>query len=264
MNDNLHFFICHYKPNTDRRNYIFDKFVESKKSIHWITEYGREEIEPVLDKYYSFSEQEYFEIIVPIGHILIGNSFGVTNPQIPWQDCFAYAMHWIKSQGDAWESKLPLLFGQQRLFAIDVGIWLAHRRAWECIIESNLDYGCVLEDDFMVCEDSLQRLDDLMQGLPAEWDYIDIAGGAGLYIREETPVSSNLYRMDPPRNRTVCGYLISRKFCERILQTDCPIALPIDWQLCYFFSVLDAKVFWAEPSIFIHGSEMGHYVNSRK
>lgn len=259
MNNDLHFFICHYKQNTQRREYIFEKFVDSQKSIRWITEYGREEIEPVLNKYYSYSEQKYFEIIAPIGHILIGNSFGL----IPWRDCFMYAKHWIEAQGDAWQSTILSLLRPQKLSAVDVGIWLAHRRAWECIVESNIDYGCVLEDDFIVCENSLQRLDELIQCLPEEWDYIDIAGGAGLYVREETPVFGNLYPMDPPRNRTMCGYIISRKFCERILQTNCPIVLPVDWQLCYFCINLDAKVFWVEPSIFIHGSETGHYVNSR-
>jgi GR25 family glycosyltransferase involved in LPS biosynthesis len=122
----------------------------------------------------------------------------------------------------------------------------------------------VLEDDVVLREDSLEKLGDLIRCLPETWDYVDLAGGAGLYIREEQPIAENLYRMDPPRCRTVCGYLITRRLCERVLQIDCPITMPIDWQLNSFLLTLQAQVLWAEPSIFIHGSERGYYTNSRK
>lgn len=263
MSKELHYYICHYKPNVDRRNYLFQEFVDSKRNIRWITEYDREMLKSELDRYYTYSEQDYYKLLTPQLHILIGSSVGLAHSSIPWQELMNGAVRWVAEQGDAWRSRLPSL-RPKKLSAVDVAIWLAHRRAWQCIVEENIDFGCVFEDDVILRRDSLQKLDELIPRLPDGWDYVDIAGGAGLFIREEQPVAVNLYRIDPSRCRTVCGYLISRKLCEQILNMDCPITMPIDWQLNYFLLMLQAQVYWVEPSIFIHGSEMGYYSNSRK
>jgi hypothetical protein len=259
LNNQPVFFICHYRPNIDRRNYLFDSFVNSEKSIQWIMEYDKEKIEPEIKSYYLFSVDNYFKIIAPQLHILLGHAHGLSN-FIPWKYCFEYAQELIKSQGGV----LPEWLMPKELSPGDVSICLKHRRAWECIVESGLDYGCVLEDDFIVRESSLQELNEVMKRLPAQWDYIDIAGGAGLHVREEKQVAENIYRMEPPRGRTACGYLINRKFCERILALDCPITLGIDWQFNYLFLALEAKVFWIEPTIFLHGSEAGFYSTHRQ
>lgn len=264
MSKELHYFICHYKANVERRNYLFQEFVDSKKNIRWITEYDRDMLTAEMDQYYVYSEEDYYKLIAPQLPILLSNSVGLVRTGIPWNDLLCWAVRWVEKQGDDWQHKLPALVKPKKLTPMDVGIWLAHHRAWQCIVDENLDYGCVFEDDVILREDSLQKLTALTLQLPAGWDYVDVAGGAGLYIREEQPIAENLYRIEPPRCRTVCGYLISRKLCERILNMDCPIVMPIDWQLNYFFIILQARVFWVEPSIFIHGSEMGYYANSRK
>ena len=46
---------------------------------------------------------------------------------------------------------------------------------------------------------------------------------------------------------------------ERILKIDLPIVVGFDWMLIYLFYLTRSKVYWVEPLVFGHGSQIGLY-----
>jgi hypothetical protein len=101
----------------------------------------------------------------------------------------------------------------------------------------------------------------LLDDLPRNFDYIDIAGGCGMLPRaNNAPVNDNFYRIDPPSTRTACCAILARKFATRITSPSPPkCVLPVDWALNVFFSRFAAQVYWVEPTVFDHGSETKAY-----
>ncbi|MGI6091617.1 MAG: hypothetical protein GX348_11490 [Veillonellaceae bacterium] len=261
MNDYA-FFIMHYKKNVDRRNYIFDNFVTNDKLIYWITDFDREQICHSLNNIYQFNEDNWYEILRPQLAILIAHRLGI-DPQYqntPWSYLIEGAEEYVKN------SQIPKVmcdFPQYRprnLRIFEISILLKHRAAYEKIVANNYKFGIILEDDFILKDTSITELETLLSNTPADWDFIDIAGGAGLTPREHDPeVIPGLFSIQPPRTRTACGYLISNRFCREIINLNTPPTAPCDWELTYFMQRFHAKAFWLMPTIIIHGSETKAY-----
>jgi hypothetical protein len=102
-----------------------------------------------------------------------------------------------------------------------------------------------------------------MRTLPDDAEYVDVAGGCNLLPRSGNRcVNEYFFAIDPPRDRTVCAALVRRSFVQRLLELALPICLPIDWELTLAFSKLGTKIYWVEPTVFGHGSDMNIYPSS--
>ena len=55
-----------------------------------------------------------------------------------------------------------------------IGCYLSHRKAWQHILESDCNYGIVLEDDFYLPGD-LNKTVKILDGLAFDWDLIKLA-----------------------------------------------------------------------------------------
>lgn len=261
MNDYA-FFIMHYKKNVERRNYIFDNFVTNDKTIHWITDFDREEITNSLADIYQFDKDYWYEVVGKQLPTLIGHRLGLNSEywNMPWSVLIHRVDELIKSND---LRKVMQSFPQympRNLRIFEISLLLKHRAAYRKIIADNYKFGVILEDDFILEDNSITALHSLINNTTVDWDFIDIAGGAGLTPREQDhEVNPGLFSIQPPRTRTTCGYLISNRLCREIINLNTPPTAPCDWELTYFMQRFNAKAFWLMPTIIIHGSEIKAY-----
>lgn len=256
------YFVMHYKKNIERRNYIFESFVTSDKTIHWITDFDREEIADSLDDIYRFNQDNWYEIVGRQLHLLIGHQLGLnqTYRNLPWQLIFTNVENLLKQNG---LTKIMAEFPQympRSLKIFEISLLLKHRAVYQKVLDNNYKFGIILEDDFILKDNSVAALQNIISNSIVEWDFIDIAGGAGLTPREQDKeVSPGLFSIVPPRTRTTCGYLISNRLCKKIVTLNMPPTAPCDWELTYFMQRFNAKAFWTMPTIILHGSEINLY-----
>ena len=142
----------------------------------------------------------------------------------------------------------------------EVSLILKHREAWTRIAQADSEYAIVAEDDIIFTEQSLRYLVQLLDALPQDADYIDIGGGCGLKPRLGNKcVNGFFFEIHPPRDRTTCATILSRSFARQLVALRPPICLHPDWTLTWAFTQLQSKVYWVEPTVFGHGSEMNVY-----
>jgi GR25 family glycosyltransferase involved in LPS biosynthesis len=183
------------------------------------------------------------------------------HPGVPWSDSVAIqkrAGRNLDQDIETWPWLRPYA-----LPAATVCVSLTHRLAWRKIVQSGAEWALIAEDDIIFREGSLAYLTHLMKRLPDDAEYIDIAGGCNLLPRSDNRrVNEFFFAIDPPRDRTVYAALMRRSFAQRLLDLALPICLPIDWELTLAFSKLGTKVYWVEPTVFGHGSDMNFYPSS--
>ncbi len=214
-----------------------------------------------LDREYRFDEAEYIRQFLPIKDNIIGTIHcRLREPDWPW----AKGIQYIASLdlplsfifNDAGLRPKPLIQGE-------VSIALKHKTAWQEIAKGSSEFAIIAEDDIIVSNESFRYLEWILSSLPGDFDYIDIGGGLGLTPRSGNRcVNSYFYEIDPPRSRTACCAIVRKRFVQRILEIDLPLALGVDWTLILLFYLTNAKVYWTEPLVFGHGSQMHIYPSS--
>ena len=111
----------------------------------------------------------------------------------------------------------------------ELACFLSHRKAWQEIIDQNLDCALILEDDidFDHCE--------LKRALEVSRKYIDVFEYIQFPVREVTDKSNMLASSKDatiykPRVTMLgaCGQLVSRKAAERLLRLTVRIDRPVD------------------------------------
>lgn len=142
---------------------------------------------------------------------------------------------------------------------------LKHIRAWHLLSEGGTPWGLVMEDDIIFREGSIASILNLLEVIPDQIDYVDVAGGCGLHpngSRFRHLLVPGLYQDLLASTRTTCCYIISRRFAQKLLELRLPLLFPIDFQLNYAFSLVTPFVAWCSPELVIHGSEHGYYPSS--
>jgi hypothetical protein len=250
------FFILHYKKNLERKAYL-ERALAGRIAPLFIETMDQGEFS--VDDVYRFDPDQFSLQVLSIKDCMIAGTLKQGRLRDwAWADCVRVVANlnltpeqtfldhpWLKPQ--------PLTPGE-------VSLVLKHKLAWERIASGEADYAIVAEDDLILFDHSLPYLARLLATLPEDFDYIDLAGGAGLFpSRADRTVNSCFYAIDPPRDRTSCCAILRKRFVQRVLRTDPEIVLGFDWMLTYLFNLTGAKVYWAEPLAFGHGSQMQVY-----
>jgi GR25 family glycosyltransferase involved in LPS biosynthesis len=258
MFSTLPIFVVHYKGHAERRAYLTANFRQWPTRPKYLDRFDRSSLPPNA---YKFDDALFRQMIEPIKDVMIGYVVGLLNPRASWSDAVASqkrAARSLEQEFEAWPWLRP-----QALSPAAVCVSLTHRLAWRKIVQSRAEWAMVAEDDIIFREGSLAYLTHLMRQLPEDAEYIDIAGGCKLAPRSDNRrVNDHFFAIDPPRDRTVCAALIRRSFAQQLLDLELPICLPIDWELTVAFSKLGTKVYWVEPTVFGHGSDMNLYPSS--
>jgi len=147
---------------------------------------------------------------------------------------------------------------------------------WRRISAGDKAFGLIFEDDAILAENFKDKLVSYLEELPADFDVLMINGGCNLHI----PVSAQIpgkhiyFRGVHPTvwggnggTRCTDGYIISKACAQRFVNIfdalpPRSIHLPLDWWMNELMRMIDAKVYWAEPSIVLQGTETGLFKTS--
>jgi GR25 family glycosyltransferase involved in LPS biosynthesis len=155
-----------------------------------------------------------------------------------------------------------------------IAISLSHFYAYKQIAEKYGE-GLILEDDAMLAESFVYRLDSYMTYLPANYDALFVGDGCNLHICPEDVVPGK-YVYEKSHEPTSWGgqgatrcadsYIVSKacakRMCGYIDGLTQKINLPIDWLLNLMLRDTDSLVYWAEPTIVTQGTQNGMFVTS--
>ncbi len=208
---------------------------------------------------YFYDEAQYRKCLEPIRNILVSRVIGLVDlPSATWATCLDFYERLNFDLDD--EFARSAWIRPRELSEAEISLFLKHRAAWKEIADASSPYGIVAEDDILFFDHSGAYFDKLIANLPADFDYIDLVGGCGLRPRiGDRVINEIFFETCIPSDRTSCCALISRGFARRLISLDLPICLPIDWTLTLAFQLTKARVYWLEPPLFAHGSEMGIY-----
>ena len=130
------------------------------------------------------------------------------------------------------------------------GVFISHLRIYQKIVDENIPYAIIFEDDAILCEDFEKKLEETVQNIPIDTDILFFGGrfDADFKMEEGTylPISENIVahtsirweqRNQVNHDRTYIGYIISNKLANSLIQyfnKRIDIYLPIDhWVIKY-------------------------------
>ena len=249
-------YVCHYTPNIDRRLYLQAQGIEAR----FITDYDRETLD--VKQIESWNHyQEASNVFSRIAPTLLANIICLNQNTANFRGAFASASRFLDNGNDRERFLSGLV---KPLTPSETSLFYKHLMAMKYIAESSRAYGVVIEDDCIFPHDAISSIKAILSKYGHLYDYIDLAGGAGLTPARtdqcfDAGCGRKLYTVIPPRTRTTCAFSISRRFAKLLVtHLTNPIA-PIDHMLTYLAQEFAMDVAWCEPPPLVHGSEVGAY-----
>jgi glycosyl transferase, family 25 len=155
-----------------------------------------------------------------------------------------------------------------------MSLTLKHFYVYKLIAE-NYENALIFEDDVILCDNFIDKLNNYMSQLTEDYDMLFIGDGCNLHI-EEHRLTPNKYIYEKCLYPTSWGgdggtrccdsFIITKKcaktICEYIYNLTNKINLPIDWLLNVVARDNNFKIYWAEPTIITQGSQNGLYKTS--
>ncbi len=144
----------------------------------------------------------------------------------------------------------------------EIACYLSHRKAWQHIVDNQLPYALVLEDDVNITGDVRKAL-DAINTLPAEWDLIKLAGYKD-YTRKTiaaVPVQSFELVVQAKTMSGCAAQVISLQGAKKLLKSTQRFYRPVDVDLQYFWEH-DLFVYSLLPYCFSQNMDMESDINS--
>ena len=156
-----------------------------------------------------------------------------------------------------------------------VSLVLKHIDAWRKIVDNNLEYGLIFEDDAILAPGFLWTLRLYLTELPQDFDIFMINQCCNLRIPSFMLVQGkHIYSrgVDPTSwggdgaTRCIDGYIMSNKCAKKLINIyetlTTKIDIPADWWMNQLLRSIDAKAYWAEPAIVGQGTAIGLFRTS--
>ncbi|WP_034475017.1 glycosyltransferase family 25 protein [Aestuariibacter salexigens] len=128
----------------------------------------------------------------------------------------------------------------------EVGCYLSHRKAWQTIVDEQLPYAVILEDDIEL-QGNIEQVGNVIGQLDVAWDYIKLA---------EYPEKRRAIWHWPPSEKRVliynkvpartCAQAVSLAGARKLLDNSERFFRPIDLDLQYWWEK-DIEVFGLKP-----------------
>lgn len=169
-----------------------------------------------------------------------------------------------RSKG-SYDSKIHPAYGNRstphRILNIaEISCTFKHRLAINKIASECENYGLILEDDVILCDDFPKYFDDFLNRTPSDWDAIFMGCCAGLRVPAQHRDGSVVaYKMAHPASRGGDSYMLTREAAKKISRTMKTFVTISDWELSYQLWLHDMNVYWWEPPLVLQGSETGLY-----
>ncbi len=118
--------------------------------------------------------------------------------------------------------------GSDWLKVTEIGCYMAHLRAMQRLVDYQLPYACILEDDFCFEADPDWGLLEIEHHLPPDFDYVHLQRDVGINpnYRDAARVGQ-FYRMIETPYLTA-GYVIHYRLATAILEHESLCRMPID------------------------------------
>lgn len=155
-----------------------------------------------------------------------------------------------------------------------MSLHLKHNYVYNIIAE-NYERALIFEDDVILCDNFIDKLNNYITQLPEDYDMLFIGDGCNLHIEKHKLIpNKNIYEkcLYPTKwggngaTRCADSYIITKtcasKLCEYINNLEDKIKLPIDWWLNVAARDNKFKVYWSEPTIVSQGSQCGIFKTS--
>ena len=123
----------------------------------------------------------------------------------------------------------------RKLHKGQIGCYLAHMNAWRRIVEEDLDYAVVLEDDVKILEDFPAALKFLDENF-GSWDFVRIAENSKMkkiFAEKKYEYFSFVQYINLPGGAT--GYAISKASAKKLLDNLIPFGMPVDVNIQYYY-----------------------------
>lgn len=126
-----------------------------------------------------------------------------------------------------------------------LGCWDSHRRLLEKIKEENIEYTLIFEDDAVVCDDFIKKMEIVVSELPEDWDLLYLGGWNTGEIKKysehlnlaEDVLTTHSYLIRQKFVDTLLSSIYNRKFkidvvfCDALKKGKCFISNPVlSWQ----------------------------------
>ena len=120
----------------------------------------------------------------------------------------------------------------------EIGAYLSHRKAWQEIVDRELDYAIIFEDDFILQGDINQAISNI-NAIPFSWDYIKLAGYYSRNKKQTVVYQKTLIDMELTAYAKVItgasATAVSYKAAKQLLQATSSFGRPLDTDLQYWW-----------------------------
>ncbi len=118
----------------------------------------------------------------------------------------------------------------------EIGCYLSHAECWKKIIEDELDYALVLEDD-AILTDVLPLYIEKLAASCHEWDYIKLSHGSKIKpVIKSSDLGDGLFLQKSLKlNSTTTGQFISFRGAEKLLLSAFSISRPVDIDIQHWY-----------------------------
>jgi len=141
------------------------------------------------------------------------------------------------------------LFNKAHLNDAVVCITIEHIETYKEIVKNSTsddEWYLILEDDAILCYDFVNKLNEYLEHVPSDAEYLDIS--------DYRTITSPQMWVKMEHTRTNVSYLINRKTCAKILSTIIPFEDAIDHELNKQFKNHNITPYWSNISLVHHGS----------
>lgn len=128
----------------------------------------------------------------------------------------------------------------------EIGCYLSHRKAWQQVIDRNLDFAVILEDDFQLLGDLADTIETISH-ISQPWDYIKLANWKDRRTQHALSLKNKqLVTYDKVPAHT-CAQIVSFSGAKKLLGTSECFHRPVDIDIQHWWEK-DLDLFGIEPA----------------
>jgi GR25 family glycosyltransferase involved in LPS biosynthesis len=222
---NIITYIIHYTKLVDRRKNLDISLEKLGIRAIYISEYDQEDLsDDIINSFYEWSAEQYSKKLVNL-----------------WPGCCP-----------------------RRLVLPEISCTIKHLEALKQIANGPDNFGLILEDDVVFCDNFNYLFQKSIEGTPDNWDAIFFGSGCGEdFIRKSSDklrqVNKHCFRASHPSTNCAEAYLIKKETANLIVNSAKPFHMVSDWEIAYQLYKFNSIVYWWVPSLIEQGSKNGMY-----
>jgi GR25 family glycosyltransferase involved in LPS biosynthesis len=145
----------------------------------------------------------------------------------------------------------------------EISLVLKHIECWKRFLQSEEGTCLILEDDVILAENFIEKLNSRLVSAPNDYDAIFIGQGTDYRIPEsDIKEGQYFYFKEHPAAKCADSYILKKETADKLIKEILPFSSAADRELCYLFDKLNMKIYWMEPPLVDQGSQSGLFQSS--